>query len=218
MLPRLWLTFLDLLYPPRCGGCDAVGQGWWCAGCQKRMKVYRGDEVVGELPLQMGESSLRVVSAAPFGPPLREAIHSFKYEGVPQMAELFGKLMREAWSQASFSVDAFVPVPLHKRRFGERGFNQSELLAKQLSQSTKIRVEPSALQRIRYTSQQAHLTKDQRRENVSGAFVADAHCAHGKRLCVVDDVFTTGATLRECATALLQSGASDVYALTLTRA
>jgi competence protein ComFC len=214
---KLWLTFLDLLYPPRCGGCGAVGQGLWCEGCQKQVKLYRANEVKGELPMQAGEP-LVVVSAAPFGPPLREAIHSFKYEGVPQMADLFGGLMRDAWRHSALSVDAFVPVPLHKRRFGERGFNQSELLAKQVSRSLNTRLEPRALQRIRYTSQQAHLTKEQRRQNVSGAFVADATHVRDKRLCVVDDVFTTGATLRECATALLQCGASDVYALTLTRA
>jgi ComF family protein len=217
MLFRIWKTFLDLLYPPRCGGCGVVGQGLWCAVCQKRAKLYRADEVMSELPMTAG-APLVVVSAAPFGPPLREAIHGFKYEGIPQMAEVFGQLMRDAWSQAMLEVDAFVPVPLHKRRFGERGFNQSELLAKQVSRNQTAGVEPGALQRIRYTNQQAHLTKEQRRDNVNGAFVADAALVRGKRLCVVDDVFTTGATLRECATALFQCGASNVYALTLTRA
>lgn len=161
---------------------------------------------------------LSVVSAAPFAPPLREAIHSFKYEGTPQLADVFGRLMRDAWQPADLTVDAFVPVPLHKRRFGERGYNQSELLAQQVSRGLNARLEPHALRRIRYTSQQAHLTKEQRRENVSGAFAADAAHVQGKRLCVVDDVFTTGATLRECATALIECGASNVYALTLTRA
>ena len=217
MLSHLWLSFLDLLYPPRCGGCGGVGQGLWCPGCQQRAKLYRGDEVRNVLPLASG-ASLTVVSAAPFGPPLREAIHSFKYEGVPQLAEAFGGLMSAAWQQAQFEVDAFVPVPLHKRRRGERGFNQSDLLATQVGQRLNTRTEPHALQRIRYTSQQAHLNKEERRQNVSGAFVADAARVTNQRICVVDDVFTTGATLRECASALLQSGASDVYALTLTRA
>src|SRR5512141_1967983 len=116
--PR-WLTFvLDLLYPVRCGGCGAVGRGVWCPDC---------DEIARRLypPLQTKPLSLSapwdghslpVTSAAIYETPLREAIHSFKYDGVPDLAEPFAQMLRAAWQQGALKADVIVPVPLHPMR------------------------------------------------------------------------------------------------------
>lgn len=161
-------------------------------------------------------TAIDVVSAAIFAPPLREGIHRFKYESQPQMAEAFGMMMSEAWQTSALQADAFVPVPLHTSRRRERGYNQSELLANVLSRHTKVPMR-NWLRRVRHTEQQAHLGAHDRRANVKDAFHAHA-AVHAKRIALVDDVLTTGATLAECALALQQAGASDVIAITLARA
>ena len=216
-LRRLWAGWLDLLYPPRCGGCGTVGEGVWCAVCQQRAVLYRADQSLHILAIDAGHE-MAVISAAPFASPIREMIHSFKYEGDPNLDKIMGVWMAAAWAQAGHLADAIVPVPLHHRRRGERGYNQSELLAQQVSAACSLPIWPNALKRIRYTEQQAHLGAAERQKNLADAFRADEAQVRGKCLVLVDDVFTTGATIRECAKALLESGAYDVCALTLTRA
>jgi len=216
--PRRAFTFLlDLLYPPCCGGCDKPGEGWWCAACNEGTHWLDMRESCASLKLPSGES-LTVVSAAMFTSPLREAIHRFKYEGRPQLAAVFAARMSAAWLAHGLQADAIVAVPLHATRLRERGYNQSLLLAQQVGPAIGIPVEPRALRRVRRTEQQAHLDALARQENVRGAFIAQPQPVGGRVVVLLDDVFTTGATLLECASALYQAGARGVIALTLARA
>lgn len=214
---RAFAFLLDLLYPPRCGGCDRYGEGWWCATCDTRTPWLDVSDSRSTLALPSG-ASLTVISAARFAPPLREGIHRFKYEGQPQLAEAFAARMSAMWMANDLSADALIPVPLHAARLRERGFNQSLLLARQVSLTVGKPVEGRALQRIRATEQQAHLDAKARQANVRGAFAVRRDLVEGKAIVLVDDVFTTGATLMECAEVLYQSGAREVTALTLARA
>lgn len=207
-------SLLDLLYPPRCGGCNEAGAGWWCPACAARVHHFASSQAIHTIGLPDG-TTIDVVSAAIYAPPLREGIHRFKYEAQPQLAAAFGTLMSEAWQASALQVDALVPVPLHPSRRRERGYNQSELLARIMSRHLKVPMR-NWLKRVRRTAQQAHLGADERLANVKDAFAADA--VHAKRIALVDDVLTTGATLAECATALKQAGAADIFAITLARA
>jgi len=111
-----------------------------------------------------------------------------------------------------------IPVPLHKKRLKERGFNQAELLAEKLNSFLGARVEAKVLFRQRYTRPQAELGALDRKENIKGAFVCplDVNLA-GQNIILLDDVFTTGATMQECARALKQAGAGEIYGLVLAR-
>lgn len=216
-LSRRWFTaLLDLLYPPRCGGCGSVGQGEWCEDCAKRVKPLREGDAIRVLRLTEGRH-LTVVSAARFQSPLREAIHAFKYEGTPQLSQPLARFMVDALTSAGLTIDLVAPVPLHTKRQRERGYNQSELLARHISRIAQMALDTRAIVRVRHTHQQATLGgPDARQANVKGAFEArqETHC----RVLLVDDVFTTGATLSECAAALFRAGARDVTGLTLARA
>ncbi|MFC1466445.1 MAG: ComF family protein [Candidatus Brachytrichaceae bacterium NZ_4S206] len=214
---RAFAFLLDLLYPPRCGGCDRYGEGWWCAACNDQTQWLSTRDSRTALELPTG-ASLMVISAAKFASPLREGIHRFKYDGQPQLAEVFAAHMSAIWKANGLFADAIVPVPLHVARLKERGFNQSLLLARHVSATAAIPVIASALQRIRPTQQQAHLDATARKENVRDAFVALPELVTGRALMLVDDVFTTGATLMECANVLYRAGARSVIALTLARA
>ncbi len=215
---RRALTFLlDLLYPPRCGGCGKYGEGWWCAACNGQTQWLNVRDSQTALELPSGES-LTVISAAKFAPPLREGIHRFKYDGQPQLAEAFAAYMSAIGKANSLSADAIVPVPLHATRLRERGFNQSLLLARYVSVTAGSLVEVRALRRVRPTQQQAHLGATARKENVRDAFAALPELVEGRALMLVDDILTTGATLVECANVLYRAGARRVIALTLARA
>ena len=145
---------------------------------------------------------------------LRELIHLFKYAGVETLSRPLGKLLLIALPREQ-RFDVVVPMPLHWRKQWRRGFNQSELLAREISRAWKMPLK-RAVRRVKNTAAQAGLTNAKRRDNVSGAFRVK-HALQGMRVLLVDDVMTTGATAGACAAALKRVGASHVTLLTLAR-
>jgi ComF family protein len=151
---------------------------------------------------------------------VRRRIHQLKFgrqlHWAPPLADLLVKLcLREAMPIA----DVIFPVPLHVRRLRQRGFNQAGLLAKALGRQVGWPVHFNILVRRRWTEPQTRLNREQRLQNVKDAFnVQDAGVVKGRRVFIIDDVYTTGTTLNECAKALKIAGASEVHALTVCRA
>jgi ComF family protein len=154
---------------------------------------------------------------------MREAIYGLKYHYIRDLALPLGEMLGEYYQNTPLPADVIVPVPLHRRRKRERGYNQSALLAQQLGAAVQIPVRLDLLRRHRYTRSQTRLNPQQRSQNVHGAFSCApqpgiAQAIAGRRLLLVDDVLTTGATLRECAQVLRDKGARSIWALTLARA
>jgi ComF family protein len=167
---------------------------------------------------------------------LRELIHLLKYQQVRPAAAVLGRMLAEGvrgldsyWTQGPVVV---IPVPLHVRKLRQRGFNQSELIARAAirheashQQLIKARVvegglvlHPKVLERRRETQSQIGLTRHQRRENIRGSFVVNRPGEiAGREVLLVDDVFTTGTTVSECARVLRRAGASKVYVATVAR-
>jgi ComF family protein len=149
---------------------------------------------------------------------LREAIHRWKYEGKTYLSHSFGKWMAEGlnryWDSNLF--DLLIPIPLHKRRLRERGFNQAFLLVKELNYRTGIPYQKRILQKKRPTIPQVNLSSTEREKGVRGAFIITGREElEGKSILLVDDVYTTGATVNECSKVLLAGGAKRVDVLTL---
>jgi ComF family protein len=152
---------------------------------------------------------------------LRALIHLFKYSGMKPLAERLSGLLLRAMPLDGAAYDLVVPMPLHWRRRWKRGFNQATLLARHVARRRGIPM-LEAVRRVRATATQAGLTNSNRRKNVSGAFrVATRYTENsalsGKRILLIDDVMTTGATGAACARALKRAGASSVTLLTLAR-
>ncbi len=151
---------------------------------------------------------------------LRECIHLFKYRRKAYLDQPLGELLIELMEgDDNFrKTDLLVPVPLDKRRYREREFNQAHLLAKVVSRRFGIPLSPSALRRTRTTLPQVQLNRKQREENVRGLFrVARAKECREKTILLIDDIFTTGSTANECAKVLSRAGAREVNVLTVAR-
>jgi ComF family protein len=150
---------------------------------------------------------------------IRRAILELKYQGISSLAAPLGRLLYEYTVVHPLPADIVVPVPLHGHRLRQRGFNQAALLARELGKLQHMPVAPGLLKRMRNSPSQAQAaTADERRSNVRGAFqIAQADSVEGKRVLLIDDVCTTGATLDACARVLREAGAARVWGLTLAR-
>lgn len=229
---QLGERLIDLFFPPRCVGCTRAGFAF-CPHCAQAVLP-----VIAPLCAHCGRPQPQPVDfcsgcrsggrdaftllrvATLYGDPLRAAIHALKYNGQPELGPLLARYLIAAtqqppWTEIVPTLDGVIPVPLHDKRLAERGYNQSALLAGAFAERMGLRLTESWLRRERETRSQVGLNGAERRQNVAGAFRADPGVA-GKRLLLVDDVFTTGTTLTECAQALRLAGAVAVYGLALS--
>jgi ComF family protein len=202
--------FASLLAPPRCAACDSCVAALtvFCSGCAATVERARVDDP-------------RAIAAFVYGGAVARAIARFKYEQRPDLARPLGDLLWRALEPYAPALgDAVVvPVPLHRARLVERGFNQSALLARRIARRLGAPLRPLALARVRNTPQQAALDRQGRIANVANAFCARAPASlRGRPVLLVDDVCTTGATLGACARALLEAHASWVALAVVARA
>jgi ComF family protein len=205
----LLASFLALLFPDRCSGCARFGD-LLCQRCRAAFQPY--PHGTDRFPVSL--SDVRV--AFLFGSPLREVVHEFKYRRVRRLAQPLGMLMAASLAQHRPAVDAVLPVPLHRNRQAERGFNQAEELAREVARSLGLPLSASGLTRVRATEQQARLDARARAENMRGAFRWNGAAAP-QRVLLVDDVLTTGATMGACAEVLHAAGVEVIYGLALAR-
>lgn len=187
------------------------------------------------LCLRIDDWALTQVRAATlYAGPIQAAVQALKYEGQRELARSLARYLVVAFHQQTWlnssglnssglnspglnpatQIDFAIPVPLHKERYHERGYNQAQLIAEAFGHSVHIPIAPSFLTRTRYSESQVNLQFNERQENVKDAFQATADLS-GKRILLIDDVYTTGATLNECAKTLRKAGAIDIYGLTL---
>jgi ComF family protein len=202
-------ALLGLLFPDRCAGCARFG-ALLCANCRAALVPYPGE--LRRMP--EGLSDVRI--AYVFQSPLREAVHQLKYRRVRRMAEPLGALLAEHLHTRRPAVDAVLAIPLHSARLAERGFNQAEALARETARALQLPFINDGLIRIRATEQQAKLDARGRAANMRGAFGWQG-AAPPRRILLVDDVLTTGATMGACAEALRAAGAEAVHGVALAR-
>jgi ComF family protein len=218
-------SLADFVYPPICYGCDTeVDEGLVCEGCRLALFTHelavcpqcgrpctRTAETCGQCRTPFSLSRVRALGL--YVPPFDKLVQAFKYSGKTKVGELLGRALAALVQQDEelSAVDAVCPVPLHPARLRERGFNQALLLAAAISMGTRIPL-AEFLARTKNTPTQTLKTKPKdRRKNLAGAFrlKPDARVG-GKRVLLVDDVMTTGATLDQAAQELLKGGATSV--------
>jgi competence protein ComFC len=223
---NFWSGF-DWLYPPRCAGCGQAGKRW-CDHCMESVQVITPPvcPICGEKQ-QNDQVCARCVRSAPaytamrswaaYAGPLRKAIQRVKFHRDIAMGEILSRPMVAYLKKLDWQFEMVLPVPISLARLAERGYNQVSLLARPIALGLERSYHSHALIKERETRSQVGLSAKERRENVRGAFRADSRVVNGKTVLVIDDITTTGSTLEECAQALVQAGARQVYGLTLAR-
>ena len=227
---------LDTLYPPTCMACRAAtsSSGALCPACWRAMRFIERPfcDRLGtpfEQDLGPGLLSPQAVADPPVyqraravvrfeDGPARKLVHRLKYSDRAELAAPLGAWMARAGQEILTEADVVAPVPLHVRRLWTRRFNQAAMLAREISRQSGKPYEPALLERVKATRSQVGLSREQRAKNVQGAFRARPGAdVKGRRIALVDDVLTSGATANAAARALLRAGAAQVDFIVFAR-
>jgi ComF family protein len=231
------VSLVDFFFPPQCLSCNSVvpAQGALCLPCWQLVQFITdpycqccgqpfdfaiGDQALCGACLRERPLFSRARAVFRYDEHSRALVTKLKYADQTQLASIYGAWLSRFGKELVAASEVIVPVPLHYWRFIGRRYNQSALLAHGLHKKSGLPFIPDGLKRIRATEPQPGLTHRQRHDNVKGAFSAHPKrtaALKGRSVLLVDDVMTTGATLSECAKALLKAGAAQVNVLTLAR-
>jgi ComF family protein len=212
-LARVKKFVLDIIFPVQCLGCGEEGE-WLCGECQNKINPdhhsLRGEFLNRVFTFYSYENEI-----------LKKSIHGLKYKFVEDLAVPLGDLLVKELEKVQGQIeepDFIVPVPLHKKRLLGRGFNQSELLALKIRERLGWPIENAVLARSKMTTPQVDLDGAGRKKNISGAFsVVDLSKILNKKIVLVDDVSTSGATMEECARVLKMAGAKEVWGVAVAK-
>lgn len=220
-------TLLDWLFPPTCLGCGEEGV-FICSECFSKIKLVPRDvcNYCGSFTSKKGKCPNCDNKKLPYAGfrafayydgVVRKAIHHLKYQNDLTIGRYLAGWLQLVYQRTDWEVDLIVPIPIGEQKRLERGYNQAERLAKPFSELLEIPFTSEALIRINEISSQVGLNHEQRQENVRQAFVARAQEVKDKRVLLVDDVFTSGATMEAAATELVAAGAKKVFCLTVAK-
>jgi len=233
-------ALVDILFPPLCHLCKTfiadAGDIHLCPGCREKI-ITLGSPLCPVCGVPFATENgidhhcgpcrahppayVAARAAVVFSGPVQELIHRFKYGHKVHLCRPLGLLTARqlAGFAAGAAADLVMPVPLHKKRLRWRGYNQASLLAGSLAKQWRLPLVRQNLRRVRWTEPQINLAAGERELNVRGAFaVSNRDAVAGKRIILVDDVFTTGSTVAECARTLKRAGAEAVFIVTVARA
>lgn len=216
----------DAIAPAFCVQCGVSG-GWLCSVCAEQ--IFLAKEQVcyrcGKLS-EYGKTCVRcrrrteltgiMIATHYESGPVRELVHKLKYGGLTDLAGILSWILFQAAVRKQWKEWVVVPIPLHPSKFASRGFNQADLLARRLAKYLAVTYRPKWLRRVRATETQTELTRIYRQANVYKAFMARADL-RGKKILLVDDVMTTGATLEAAAQALKDAGARQIWGVVVAR-
>lgn len=203
-----------------CGNRLSDGESRVCAQCWSSLTPVRSNDFTFQVMIErFGESGI-IDDFIPLyyfekGKVLQSLAHSLKYEEITSFGKELGVKIGQRLQEQRVVADAVIPVPLNKQKKRERGYNQSDYIARGISQKMRLAVLPSAVRRVKYTSTQTKLNAEERKENIADAFVVDERYREsidGKIIIVTDDIITTGSTIQEIGKVLKNAGAKKIIA------
>ena len=227
---KVYLYTMRLLYPPRCTFCQDIlpltVDNLLCYHCQEEYPLIE-DPVCKKCGKQLAHDDdlcldcqiashqyIQGVALYPYEGTIKEALYRFKYGGCRKYAQFFAAMMYKQLKQTAFlgKIDLIIPVPVSKERLKQRGYNQAEELAKHLSNISQIPYNGDILVRHKHTKPQSGFSPAQRLKNINNAFVTiHSLPSQYKVILIIDDIYTTGSTVNECAKVLKKAGAKYIY-------
>ena len=208
---------LDLLYPPKCVFCDALlgeGESYFCRSCGEKLEMAEGDKLC-----RKGTYYDRCVAPLYYQEMVRESFLDYKFHEKTWRSATYAAFLEPYVKKEFPEIDVVTWVPLSRRSQKDRGFDQSELVAKELSKRLNLPWE-KLLEKVRDTRQQSRLVEpSERRANVQGAYALKKKVSvQGLRVLLVDDIITTGSTIDECARVLRTAGAAEIHCAAIAQA
>ena len=227
-VPKIVRSVIDWVFPPACAGCGKEGEVF-CPEClasiipikQPTCRYCSASLTKAGICVRCLEADhpyTEMVSYAVYAGNLRSGIHALKYQNNFWLGDVFGSLLIQPLIDKNWPIDVVMPIPLSEDRLHERGYNQAALLSNPIAKHFSWKHDQRSLVRIRENHSQVALTREQRFENVRSAFLAEPPKQSKLNVLLVDDVFTTGATLSEASKALKAVGFNNIYAITLAKA
>lgn len=211
-------TALDFIFPPVCGFCGKLGEGYLCTKC--REDIIHSDIYLNQLDLYQDRSIFidEHFYLFSYEEPIREKILQYKFEDKAYLASTIYEFFMNNEKLYGFlkKYDIIIPIPISSSRKRERGYNQSELLARKISRMASIPIEMQVLKKVKHNQPQSSLNRQQRKQNVKNVYkVQNELKIQNKKILLLDDIYTTGSTSNECARMLKLNGSSTVGILTI---
>lgn len=228
-VPHTAWKLLDEVYPPSCVGCQKFHERW-CAECQSTVRVLKESQVCYRCGIPQDNPStcqeclddppaFEVCrSWAHYEGTLRLALIRLKYHRDLGLAELLGAKLSNFLQAQGWTPEVIIPVPLGVKRMRERGYNQSAMIARWVSRQASIPIDEHSLRRVKETISQVGLDRESRIRNLHEAFSCLGNAVRDKNVLLIDDVITTGATIRSCSLALQDAGVGKIQVLSAARA
>ena len=209
-------NLLNLIYPPICGFCGKIYNDHLCKKCEIKIKNYEIISIRENSNAYFDE----ILYIFKYEDVIRDTLIKYKFQNKAYLYKTFSKIILKNKKMYSFlkSYDIIIPVPISKKRNKQRGYNQSCLIAKEISRSSNLKFENKCLIKQKDTIEQSRLDKKQRKINVQGAYkIINKEKLFNKNILLLDDIYTTGNTVKECARILKQAGAKKVGVLTIAK-
>jgi ComF family protein len=218
---------VDFIYPPYCVGCGKPGS-LWCNDCQNSTRLISSPvcDICGypiNKPGVCNDCQLtpppftNLRSFAEYNGSLEKAVKSIKYHNNLGLGIIFAEYLSEIVRSMNWNIDCVVPIPISKEHMRSRGYNQSSVFGRPLSLMINKPFIANAIVRTKNTLSQVHLSREQRFTNLQSAFSVNSATLIDKKVLLVDDISTTGATLISCSKVLMDSGCKEVFCLTIAR-
>lgn len=213
-LKKASIFLLEILYPKQCLICGKLQQDTICSKCYNTLKI---EAKVEKYNNKAFNKHLYIFK---YEGKMRNLIIDYKFNDKPYLKDLFVKIIlkNEKICRKIKKYDIIVPVPIHKKRKNERGYNQSELIARKLAKNLNLKLVNDSLIKQKNTLPQSTLSKKQREENAKQVYkIQNKPKIENKKVILLDDIYTTGATTKECSKVLKQNGAKEILVLTIAK-
>lgn len=208
---------LNLLFPPKCGFCGKINSDYLCKKCEIKLRKFK---IKKEIQTSKNQEFSKHICAYNYKEEIRSKIIDYKFNDKPELSNTFVKLLLNNKKICGFleNYDIIIPVPMHPKKQIQRGYNQTELIAKKIAKELSIVYVKDVLYKQKHTETQSSLDKISRASNVKDAYsLKNMQKINGKRVVLFDDIYTTGSTAKECSKVLKQAGAKEIVVLTLAK-